>query len=97
MMGKYNAEKRAYIELLDKAFSPLIDFGGLEYVNVYTTGAEYIKIENTTGGSEFLDVTSHDLEHILLEVMAVAVGQPTDSLIIPKAERREVAKLFRKD
>lgn len=87
--------KKKYIHQINETFQPLTDFGGIGYAHVYATGAEYVKIFNSTGGSEFLDVTGHDLEQILLEVITVVIGKVPPCVITEKAKKRAVEELFR--
>ena len=87
--------KKKYIHQINETFQPLTDFGGIGYAHVYATGAEYVKIFNSTGGSEFLDVTGHDLEQILLEVMMVVIGKIPPCVITEKAKKREIEGMFR--
>ena len=87
--------KKKYIHQINETFQPLTDFGGIGYAHVYATGAEYVKIFNSTGGSEFLDVTGHDLEQILLEVITVVIGRAPPCVVEYKAKKREIEGMFR--
>lgn len=87
--------KTQYVKRINEVFQPLTDFGGIGYAHVYTTGAEYIKIKDSVGNSVFLNVTGHDLEHILLEVVAVAIGKLPPSVIRSKKTRRAVEEFFK--
>lgn len=93
-MSIYELKKR-YIHQINETFQPLTDFGGIGYAHLYATGAEYVKIFNSTGGSEFLDVTGHDLEQILLEVITVVIGKVPPCVITEKAKKRAIEELFR--
>ena len=92
----YYEQKKQYITLLNLAMKPLTDFGGIEYAHAYGTEQEYLKIHDSVGGSIFLDVTAHDTEEILLEVIAACVGQVPKSIIVSKNERRKIAPMFKK-
>lgn len=92
-MSIYELKKR-YIHQINETFQPLTDFGGIGYAHVYATGAEYVKIHNSTGGSEFLDVTGHDLEQILLEVISVVIGNKPPCVVKEKTKKREIQGLF---
>lgn len=87
--------KTQYVKRISEVFQPLTDFGGIGYAHVYNTGAEYIKIKDAVGNSVFLDVTGHDLEHILLEVVAVAIGKFPPSVVKSKKTRRVVEAIFK--
>lgn len=87
--------KKKYIHQINETFQPLTDFGGIGYAHVYATGAEYVKIFNSTGGSKFLDVTGHDLERILLEVITVVIGSVPPCVVKDKAKKREIEGMFR--
>lgn len=93
-MNLYETKKQ-YVRRINETFQPLTDFGGIGYAHVYATGAEYLKIKDSIGNSVFLDVTGHDLEHILLEVMAVAIGKYPPSIIKSKRTRRSVEDFFK--
>lgn len=87
--------KKKYIHQINETFQPLTDFGGIGYAHVYATGAEYVKIFNSTGGSEFLDVTGHDLEQMLLEIITVVIGRVPPCVVREKTKKREIEELFR--
>lgn len=93
-MNSYELKKQ-FVRQINEVFQALTDFGGIGYAHVYNTGAEYIKIKNSIGNSTFLDVTGHDLEHILLEVIAVAIEKYPPSVITSKRTRRNVEEYFR--
>ena len=94
---KYTEEKVNYIELLNKAMAPMINFGHLQYKQVANTGAEYIKMLDSVGTAYFLDITGFDNEHLLLDVFAVAIGNTPASVITDVEKRRSLMILFKED
>ena len=91
---KYNESTINYIKLLSKALAPMENFGGLQYIQDKHTGAEVVRVLDTLGNSFYLDVTSYDLEHILLDVFATVMGTAPASLIEDKRRRRALTALL---
>lgn len=87
--------KTQYVKRINEVFQPLTDFGGIGYAHVYNTGAEYLKIKDSVGNSVFLDVTGHDLEQMLLEIITVAIGRFPPNVIKSKKTRRAVEEFFK--
>ena len=93
-MSKWNVEKKQYVEILNKAFEPLTTFGKLEYAHERNSGREFIKYEDAMCVSKFLDVTSFDLERILMDCVVVAIGDCPQSVVSNPNERITIAKIF---
>ena len=91
---KYNEETINYIKLLNTALAPMENFGRLQYIMDKHTGTEIVRVLDTVGNSHFLDVTSFDLEHILVDVLATVLCTAPDSLIKDVQRRRALTALF---
>lgn len=91
----YAKEKREYVKRLSEVLNPMQDFGGIRYANEHHTGAEYIKIWDDIGGTQFLDVTGYSQGRVLEDVAKIVLGQCPDSVITSVEKKREIARLFR--
>ena len=84
-MGSINREQ--YVALLNTALVPLKMFGKLHYRTDKNTGAEYLLLQDSVGNSHFMNVTGLDDEHLLLDVIAVSIGNTPSSLITDIGKR----------
>lgn len=91
----YYKERIEFVRKMADVLSVTTDFGGVQYARESASEQEYLKVFNTLGNAYFLNITSHDLETILFETMAVLMGQKTSSLVEKVEDRRRVAKLFK--
>lgn len=91
---KYYQDKERYLLILNEALKPLVEFDKASYLREPITGAEIVRVQDSVGTSHFLDVTACDLEGLLLDVFAVAIGQGTERVIKDVARRRRCAALF---
>ena len=91
---RYSQDTERYIKILNTALIPLINFSNVDYKQEHKTGAEIVRVQNTLGNSQFIDVTGFDLERILLDVFAVAIGNKPASVIDDVNKRRKCAALF---
>lgn len=91
----YYKERIEFIRKMADVLSVMTDFGGVHYARETATAQEYIKVFNTLGNAYFIDITTHDYETILLETMAVLMGQETESLVKKVADKRRIARLFK--
>lgn len=88
-------KKRQYVKMVSKVFSVLKDVGGIVYAHMYATGKEYVRIKDAYGNATFLDVTGHDFEQILIDVLLVSVGQKPENIIKSKEVRKLVEDYFK--
>ena len=91
---RYNEDTERYIKILNMALIPLLNFGSVDYLQERTTGAEIVRVQTTLGNSYFIDITGFDLERILLDVFAVAIGNTPKSVIEDEDKRRKYTALF---
>lgn len=95
-MSKYNAEKQKYVQVLNEALKPIVEFGRVEYLNEHTKGTEYIKYTDAMGSARFLDVTSLDEEAIFIRVVSLVTGNEPSGVIKDTARLIAIARLFDK-
>ena len=91
---RYNEATVSYIDLLNTALAPLTNFDNVSYLQEKTTGAEIVRVQDTLGTSHFIDITGFDLEHVLVDVFAVAIGTSCKSEIEDVNKRRKYVALF---
>lgn len=91
---RYSQDTERYIKILNTALIPLINFDSVSYLQEPATSAEIVKVQDTLGNSHFIDVTGFDLERILLDVFAVAIGNSPKSVIKDVNKRRKYAAFF---
>lgn len=96
-MNNYNNDKETYIKVLNTALIPLLNFDCIEYKVAPNTGGEFIRQYDTLGNCTYLDITGFDLERILLDVFAVAIGNKPQCVITDPVKCRMVNRLFKED
>ena len=91
----YYKERVEFVRKMADVLSVTTDFGGVQYARESATEREYIKVFNTLGNAEFLDITSQELETVLYETLSVIMGHQPHSLVKEIEDRRRVARLFK--
>lgn len=91
-MGKHTREQ--YIALLNTALVPLKMFGKLMYMADKNTGAEWLLLIDSIGNSHFMNITGFDDEHMLLDIIAVSIGNKPSSLITDVGKLMKLQVMF---
>lgn len=84
-LGQNYAQKKAYIEvLLSGVMRAKKGFDYIKYARTGLTDEEYIRIGDLRGNAVTIDVTTFDIEDIMMVICDYIVTGPTGKYVLPR-------------